>query len=139
MALLDLAQLNRTRRAFKQGSHEPMYYDRDENGDIGIPPSPDIPVAQGSTRFTVDNLRDADKLAAEMSERQYRKFQDDGAFTIQAEELLGGPRSVLVSQMMNPKTEMEREVIRLLLPELDREEADRQKISSEVRFAWRES
>lgn len=110
---------------------------RNSNGDIGVPPDPSV-IPDGCTAFTVDNLRDADRVAAEMTSQLRKSWSDDGDFTRRMDAEYGNPRSRLIEQMANPKTEFEREVIRGLISDLDKEEGDRERISGEVHFDWRE-
>jgi hypothetical protein len=91
MAEFDLAQIEKTKRAFKQGTHEKSYYYRDESGTICIPSDPSC-APQGTRLEEIDSLASADRISKEMSEQHYRKFQDNGAFTEMLESSLGSPR-----------------------------------------------
>jgi len=119
------------------GTHEPMVYYRDSNGSIGIPPSPDSPIPDGYQRLECRTLADADKLAAEMTREQLEKFQSHEDFTAGAEAMFGSPRKHLVDQLSRTRSNIERDTIRVMLEDLDREASDRGRISAETIFRWR--
>ena len=140
MQEFDLALLEKKKRAFKAGTIDPVQYYRDDSGRIGIPAEPGL-LPEGvrpDQVFQATSLPELDRLSKEMSDDYRKEWQDNGAFTEMMEEQMGSPRSRLVSQMMNPKTEKEREVIRILLQELDKESADRQRVTSNFMFHHRE-
>jgi len=140
MAEFDIALLEKKKRAFKAGQIDPVQYYRADDGTVGIPSEPGL-LPDGIRRdqvFEASSLSELDSLSKEMSREYYEKWNDHGEFTEMMESALDSPRSRLISQMMNPKSEKERDVIRLLLKELDREAADRQRVTSNVFFHQRE-
>ncbi len=138
LSQMDLLALEKTKRAFKRGSHEKSFFYRDEEGVICIPHDPsDVP--KGTRLEEIDNLASADRISKEMSEQHYRKFQDDGAFTEMMEQNLGGPRKALIDRLNNPKSNYERDMIRGMLSELDNSRHDLTRIESETHFHWRNS
>lgn len=130
--------LEKTKRSFKQGSHEKSFYYRDEDGTICIPADPkDVPA--GVRLEEIDNLAAADRVAKEMSEQHYRRFQDHGEFTKALESQLGSPRQHLIERLQNPKSNYERDMVRSMLKELDSGAHDLSRIQSDSYFHWRES
>jgi hypothetical protein len=137
--LLDLATLEKTRRAYKEGTHEPMTLIRDENGKLGVPPQPDC-IPDGCTAFTINSLQEADAVAREMREDLRNTWKDEGDFTRALDEAMGGdPRAVLLHNMQYGKGDIEREVCRSLIEILDAEEDNRRRVAAELHFRWRES
>lgn len=139
MATFDVARLEQTRRSFKEGHHEPMTLYRDASGEIGVPWDANEIPSEAVEVFTVDNLKDADRICAEMQRQMERKFEDDGHFSRTMEEYFDSPRSRLLEQQARAISQMEHDTIDLLIKDLDREESDRRKLSTSVHFAWRES
>lgn len=119
----------------KQGQPTHAYYYRNPDGTIGIPPAPEL-APPGVTLERIDDIATARKLSAEMSAHDYEKFQDHGRFTEEMESILGNPRQTLIDQMAHPKSQLERDTIPLLIEELDKEAADRTKISTDVKFEF---
>jgi len=128
--------LDKTRRTEKKGHIEPVTYYRDEDGNIGVPPEPGM-IPEGCIALQATSLGELDKLASEMTAQQRETWRDNG-FTEQMEEMLGRPRKELVSEMANASP-YGREIIRGLLEHLDKEEADRDRVSANVYFHKRES
>src|SRR6266487_3533530 len=138
LSQLDLLSLEKTKRAFKRGSHEKSFFYREPDGTICIPHDPsDVPI--GTRLEEISDLASADRLSKEMAGQHYRKFQDDGAFTEMMEQNLGGPRKALVDRLQNPKSNYERDLVRHMLSELDNSRHDLSRIESESHFHWRES
>lgn len=134
----DLIQLEKTKRAFKQGTHEKAYYYRDENGTICIPPDPAL-VPKGYNLETIDSLAAADRVSKEMAAQHYERYQDNGAFTEMMEQNLGGPRQRVIDRMQNPKSNYERDLCREMIKALDSGSLDLTRIDSSAFFRWRES
>jgi len=136
MAEFDLLQLEKTKRAFKRGSHEKSYFYRDSEGTICIPHDPsDVPI--GTRLEEISDLASADRLSKEMAEQHYRKFQDSGQFTEMMEQNLGSPRRALIERLQNPKSNYERDMVRHMLSELDSDKHDTSRIESEAQFHFR--
>ena len=130
--------IEKTKRAFKQGSHEKSYYYRETDGTICIPTDlTEVPA--GVNLEEIDNLATADRIAKEMSEQHYRRFQDHGEFTRALEQQLGNPRQHLVERLQNPKSNYERDMVRSMLEELDSGKHDLSRLQSESYFHWREN
>lgn len=130
-------RMARTRRAFKQGTHEKSYYYRDADGTICIPPDPSLAPA-GVALEEIDSLKTADRLSKEMSEQHLQRFQDNGMFTETLQQMFGDPRKALVERMQNPKSDYERDLIRIMLNELDSSRHDLSRIESNSYFHYRE-
>lgn len=139
MAVLNLEALERTRRAFAEGTHEPVVFYRDHEGVICLPPTPDSPIPTGCQREYVNTLAGADKLCAEVRADLESKYRDHGAFTEMMEENLGNPRKQLIDRMAVTHSNLERDTIRLLLKDMDKQEAQRESMRVDARFGWRES
>lgn len=134
----DLLQMEKTKRAFKNGTHEKAYYYRDEQGTICIPPDPAL-VPEGYQLETIDTLASADRVSKEMAAQHYERYQDNGAFTEMMEHNMGGPRKALIERMQNPKSNYERDMVREMIKALDSNSMDLTRIDSNAFFRWRES
>lgn len=138
LAEMDLIHLERTKRAFAQGTHEKSYYYRDENGTICIPPDPSL-VPKHYHLEEINSLAQADKISKEMAQQHYERYQDNGAFTDMMERVLGNPRKHLIDRMQNPKSNYERDLCREMIKALDDGSLDLTRIESSAYFRWRES
>jgi hypothetical protein len=127
-------------RNFAAGTHEPVYYLRNERGEAGIPPEPGLPIPAGSTLHEAKSLAEIDALSREMSRDLLEKVFDDGTATRFFDRLLGNPIETLKDQMRNPRiSRMERDVIPLLIQDLERMEDRNRDVEANVRFRSRES
>ena len=123
------------RRTEKTGHIEPVTYYRDAEGNIGIPPEPNL-LPEGAIPLQATSLQELDKLSREMTDQMRATWRDEG-FTEEMEQMLGMPRKELVAQMQE-STPYGQEVIRGLLSHLDKEESDRDRVSANVYFRHRE-
>lgn len=74
-----------------------------------------------------------------MNRDLFREFYDDGTATRLFDKLLGDPIKTLKDQMNNPKiSRMERDVIPLLIQDLDEMERRNRQLETNVRFYERE-
>lgn len=122
--------------AIKQSTPSHAYYYRDpETNEIGIPADPEL-APEGVKLERIDSIHEAEKLAREMSADSYRKFSDDGSFTATMDQALGNPRQTLIDQMAHPKSQMERDVLPLLVKELDDEADRRTQITTDTKFEF---
>jgi hypothetical protein len=121
-----------------QGTHEPVTYYVDRDGKIGVPPEPGMEPPDDVTVHTFNTLHEADQLASRMQEQMYADFQDDGNTTAAFDDILQFKRAELVDAMSRQPGRKGREVVRLMLEDLDREERDRQRISTRAFFHYRE-
>lgn len=120
------------------GTHEPLVYFRNEQGKIGIPPDPSM-IPTGFERLEARTLADVDRMMAEMSRESLADFTDEeGAFQEGLDAIIGNPRQHLVSQLGRSISNKERDVIHVMLKELDHEQAQRQKITTDVRHYGRD-
>ena len=133
-----LTDIDRTRRAFAAGTHEPVVAWREADGTLSIPPDPSFAPPPDAERFEIRTLAEADRVAAEERQRILSKWQGDEEFTRTMDATFDNPRSQLITQMLNPKSEMERDVIRLVIKELDEMESQRQNVEAHAFFHWRE-
>ncbi len=123
---------------FRRSLHDKkaVYY-RDEGGTICIPPDPGM-VPAGYTAITVESIREAEKLSKEVAADYYNRFQDHGAFTTSMEDALGDPRRRLLDRMGVTGSNLERDVIRELVKDMDKEASARQNIRSDAHFKFLE-
>jgi hypothetical protein len=119
---------------FRRDRHDKktVYY-RDEEGHVCIPPDPSM-VPPGYTPLVVDNIRQAEALGHEVAQEQLEKFKDSGEFTERLEEMAGNPRQQLISAQLTARTNKERDFIREMVKELDKEAAKRENVRSEAHF-----
>lgn len=134
----ELTKLDAAARTMAAGTHEPVVYFRNADGKIGIPPDPSM-IPFGCERLEARNLRDLDKLSAEMNQDHYRDFQDDGAFTEGMDEMLGSPRQYLVDRLQQGGlSNLNRDLIHECIKHADFEASQRQKITTDTRFRIRD-
>jgi hypothetical protein len=134
---LKLDSLDKTRRAFAEGTHEPVTYYRDAEGKVCIPPTADTDTG-GFERLQINTLADADRICREVQQDYYERFSNE-TFTEDMDKNLGDPRGVLNSRLSVSRSNLERDTIRGLLKELDKEEDKRRSVYTEAHFRWRES
>jgi hypothetical protein len=65
------------------------------------------------------------------------QFHEDGFSTELFDAMLGNPRDVLVRQLSNPISQMERDILPMLIDVLDSSAADRKRAHSEMFFRER--
>ncbi len=133
-----LSRVEENRVRHKGGTHEPFIYYIDRDGRVGVPPQPGLPPPDNVTVHTANTLQEADRLAATMREQMYREFQDDGVATAFWDRQFGYDRQEIVRATTGAPTAKGREIARQLLSDLDREAADRQRITTGAYFHWRE-
>lgn len=131
-------RLNDNRARHAQGTHEPFTYYVDQDGKIGVPPEPCLEPPDNVTVHTANTLAEADRLSRIMQDQMYRDFQDDGVATKYFDQVTGYDRSQLLQAMSEGRGRKEREVARLLLEDIDREAANRQRITTSAHFHFRE-
>jgi hypothetical protein len=125
-------------RVHAPGTFEPVRYFRNAEGKIGIPPSPDSPLPLDCTPFSANTLPEIDALSAEMNADHLREWESSQEFTDGLNHALGDPRGELVRRLSNSKSEFQRDVIREMLADSDREDRNRANISSRTMFRFRE-
>lgn len=140
---LTLDGLSINQRANASGTHEPMVYFRDSEGKINIPPDPSL-VPKNCERLEVRTLREADALAKEMTAVLQESWSHDAEVTAQLDMMAVDengrtPRQIVADEHNRPISDYGREVTAEMLRALDREEADRQRVSANVFFNWREN
>jgi hypothetical protein len=141
---LALGKIEEAQHRHASGTHEPVTYYRRANGDIGVPPEPGLEPPDDVTVHTFNTLAEADSLSREMQRQMYRDFQDDGVATRAFDEMTGvidgNPysREQLIHATMHGPGRKERDVAKLMLEDLDKEERDRQKITTRAFFHYRE-
>lgn len=126
-------------RAFKTGTIEPVYYIRDSEGKAGVPPVPGLDVPEGCTLHEARSLQEIDALAREMNRDLFEGFYDDGTATRLFDKLLGDPLKTLRQQLEHPVSRMERDVIPLLIQDLEDMERRNREVHTEIHFRHRES
>lgn len=137
-------QLQDHSRRHAAGTHEPFTYYRDRDGKVGVPPEPGLEPPDNVTVHTANTLHEADRLCREMQEQMYDDFQDDGVATAAFDQMTGVgdgrpySRDDLVHAMSHGRGRKERDVARLMLEDLDKEERDRQRVTTSAHFHWRE-
>ena len=120
------------------GTIEPVYYLRNEHGEVGIPPEPGLPIPEGSTLHEARSLQEVDSLTRELNRDMRERFYDDGYATQMLDRALGNPIETLMEQMKHPVSRMERDVIPLLIQDLENLEKERRQVYTDVRFYERE-
>jgi len=137
----DLA-IARAQAPIREAGRTPRVYYRDAEGRIGIPPEPDM-IPKDCQRYECTSLAEEDALAREMSQEMQQKWKDNGEGTEMCEAMLAdytdrpvGAKQELVNALNNnPRGRKEKEVIRIMLSELDREEALNHRVNTD--FYWR--
>lgn len=121
-----------------KGTHETIVAYRLADGTISIPPDGGRS-QDGGEKIEIRTLRDADRLSAEVAEQQRQRFQDTGEFRERMEEQLGKPTDHLYRQLSNTHSQLEKDVIRHMIEDLNNEQY-RQEASPEATafFHWRE-
>lgn len=136
----DLA-IERARSPIRESGRTPRVYYRDAEGKIGIPPEPDM-IPKDCQRFECTTLAEEDALAREMSADMLSKWKDHGEGTEMMEAMLAdytgksfGARDELVRALNNnPRGRKEKDIIRIMLSELDQEEALNHRANTD--FFW---
>lgn len=110
----------------ERGRETTVYY-RDASGEIGVPPSPDSPIPEGCVRLEANTLAEQDRLGKEMAEQSRRKWEGSDEATEAMEDGFGSPRQVLIDKMATGhyKSQLEKDLIPMLVKDLDREARDR--------------
>ena len=129
-----IENLERSRRNFAEGTHEPLVYFRDASGKIAIPPDPTI-LPPGVERLEANSLRAIDSVMSELNLDHLRDFEDTGEFQAGLEEMAGSPRQYLVDRLNSgdSMSNIQRDTMRLMISELDDEQRNRGRITSETR------
>lgn len=122
-------------RRSKAGSHEPITYYVDRDGRIGVPPDPRLPPPDNVTVHYANTLAEVDRLSRTMQRQMYEEFQDGGVATAAFDKMVGFNRDEM---LRGAKTNKGREMVREMLRDLEKEERDRQRISTEAYFHFRE-
>lgn len=124
--------------ASAKGTHETVVAYRLKDGSISIPPDGGAS-SDGGERIEIRTLRDADRLAKEVADQQRERFQDTGEFRERMEESLGKPTEHLYQRLGQTSSNLERDVIRHMIADLNNEQS-RQEASPEATafFHWRE-
>lgn len=130
--------MERTRRSFASGTHEPVKAWRNSDGTIGIPPDPSFAPPADSVPFEIRTLAEADRVSREMEADLRSRWEGDHEFVAINDAALGDPRKELIRRMGATNSAMERDVIRLALADLDRIESERQQITTHAAFRWRD-
>lgn len=108
------------------------------DGSISIPPDGG-PSQDGGERISVRTLREADRLAAEVAEQQRKRFEDTGEFRERMEESMGKPTDHLYHQLSRTSSQLEKDVIRHMIEDLNEEQYRQEKPpESNAYFHWRE-
>lgn len=134
-----MAEAERTRRVFAEGTHEPVKAWRNPDGTIGIPPDPSFPCPDDAEPFEIRTLAQADAVCKEIREEMLGKWQGDQQFTEMADWAFGDPRKALLQRMAETSSNFERDTLRLLVEELDKEQSNRENVDAYSYFPWRES
>ena len=129
-----IENLERSRRNFAEGTHEPLVYFRNASGKIAIPPDPTI-LPPGVERLEANSLRAIDSVMRELNLDHLRDFEDTGEFQAGLEEMAGSPRQYLVDRLNSgdSMSNIQRDTMRLMISELDDEQRNRGRITSETR------
>jgi hypothetical protein len=133
-----LDKLRESRIRHAAGTHEPVTYYVDSNGKIGVPPEPGLEPPDNVTVHTFNTLAEADRLSSLMQAQMYEDFQDDGVATEYFDRVTGWDRSQMLDAMQHGRGRKEREIARLMLEDVDREAADRQRIATRASFHYRD-
>ena len=125
-------------RTHAEGTFEPIEYHRNEDGSIGIPPAPNLPLPRGATRATVSSLAELDRVTKEMNVQDSRRFSDDGSFNENIRGIFGDTRAELQHRLSQSRSNIERDTIRVMLDEGEREDAARRSFTGGSFFHQRE-
>jgi hypothetical protein len=93
----------------------------------------------GGERIEIRTLKDADRIAKEVADSQARRLEDDGEFRTNMEAALGNPTEHLYRQLSRTSSNLERDLIREMIQDLN-DEQHRQEVvpESNAFFHWRE-
>lgn len=134
----NLTKLHDAQVRLAAGTHEAVAYFRDENGRIGIPPTPNSPIPADCIRFEARTLKEIDSLSAEMTRESLRDWESSQEFTDGLNDALGDPHGDLKHRLMTSRSDKEKDVIRLMLADSDREDRNRANVSANTIFRFRE-
>lgn len=114
----------------ERGRDVTVYYRDLKTGEIGVPPSPDSPIPSGCERLEATSIFDQDRLSKSLAAQEQRKWEGSMEATEAMEDGFGNPRKVLTDKMATGhyKSQLEKDLIPMLVNELDREERDRGRI-----------
>jgi hypothetical protein len=112
-----------------------VYY-RDADGNVCIPPTPDS-IPKGCKPIVIKSIYEADKISAEVAADYRAKFAHD-SFTAETDANLGEPRKRLIDRMAETHSNLERDTIRVMIADLDREADKRGSMEVNARFHWRD-
>lgn len=119
----------------KGGYYQKTVYYRDEENRICIPPDPAM-VPKGRESLVIKNISEAQALQREMTAQEQERFSGDAEATRYLDEAQGGPMEVLKEIYRNPKSNFERDMVSLMLEDLNREARDRENIEAETTLHW---
>lgn len=125
-------------RVNKFGTHEPVFYFRDGNGKVGIPPAGGLDLPEGCTLHEARSLQEIDSLTKEIQKDFNDSVHDDGMATRMFDMVLGDPIRQLEDAMRKAKSEIEKEVTGLLIRDLEAMESRNQESYGNMYFRERE-
>lgn len=111
----------------ERGRDITTYYRDFKTGEIGVPPSADSPIPAGCERLEARSIFEQDKLAKSLADQERIKWEGSREATEAMESGMGSPRQVLIDKMATGhyKSQLEKDLIPMLIQDLDREEQDR--------------
>lgn len=130
----NFTKLDAAQRTMAAGTHESVTYFRNSEGNIEIPPDPSFPTPANCERFTANNLRELDRLSAEMDREMERKFEGEAQWADTMQDVMGNPRQALVDRLgQGGLSNLGRDIIREMISQHDKE-AEYRPMNVENRF-----
>lgn len=122
----------------ERGRDVTVYY-RNPDGTLGVPAEEQF-IPAGCERLEARTLSEQDELGRALAAQEHRKWEGSAEANAVMEEAFDNPRQRLIDKLSTGqvKGNLEREVIRLIIDDLDKEERDRNRISTEFHVHARE-
>lgn len=110
----------------ERGRDVTTYYRDPQTGEIGVPPTADSPIPAGCEKLEARTIFEQDRLGKELAEQSRRKWESGDA-SEEIERSMNSPRQVLIDKMATGhyKSQLERDLIPMMVEDLDREAHDR--------------
>lgn len=122
------------------GTFTPVIYFRNQDGTIGIPPSPESPIPSTAIRCEARTLSEVDAVTREMNIHDAQRFHDNDEFRENFSQAMFGtdPRSDLRTRLANSRSNKERDVIRMMLHESEESSRSARSFTGHSSFHFRD-
>ena len=99
-----LEGIDKIRRTYAEGTHEPLVYFRNAEGKIAIPPDPNL-LPPGVERLEANSLRAIENVMSELNLDHFRDFEDTGEFQAGLEEMAQASTAKTAAAMKLPASQ----------------------------------